>query len=141
MPGPNLMMAREGTHFAGDGVKLAWPRGGTREISPKPENLSRRLSLRIANGYIVETDEPATVSLPENHRIRLLTGQAARDRLAQRSTPKIHAAARISDESHPIKQAVTEEAPASPPGASVAVAESAKPRPRPKGALAKRGRS
>lgn len=97
MPGQNLKMAREGSQFAGDGVNLSWPLGGNREISPKPEFLSRRLQLRIANGSILETDEEATVELPETEISRILTGQAARDRMAEPGTPRVLAEVRLYD--------------------------------------------
>lgn len=78
MPGRNIAMARHGTQFSGDGVNLSWPLNGQREVSPKPEVLSTRLLLRIANGYIVETDEEATISLPEEPSNGLLFGADAR---------------------------------------------------------------
>jgi len=129
MPGKNLAMAREGTQFSGDGVNLSWGLGGPREISPKPEFLSRRLQLRIANGYIVETDDEATVPLPEDRHSKVLFGDRAREVFDQPpGQVKVRAAIRTSDPDPSIDKRLR----------NAPVAQEEKPKARPRGALSTR---
>lgn len=80
-----LAMRRPGTQFSGDGLSLSWPLGGEREVIEFSGVRTPRITQRIAQGQIVEVQDPITPKPDEETRTyRLLTGEEAR---AHKSEP------------------------------------------------------
>lgn len=86
---PNLAMRLPATQFSADGLDLAWPLGGEREVVAVPdEKLTLRIRRRIAEGNIVITDDAPTKEIDNQAReYRLLTGEEARKHMAEPAGP------------------------------------------------------
>jgi hypothetical protein len=86
---PNLAMRRPGTQFSADGLDLAWPLGGEREVVAVPdENLTIRIRRRIAEGSIQIVDDKPTKEVDNQARVyRLLTGEEARKHFEEPAGP------------------------------------------------------
>lgn len=86
---PNLAMRQPATQFSADGLDLSWPLGGDREVVAWPdEKMSLRIKRRIAEGSIVIVDDKPTKTIEQNTReYRLLTGEEARERMAEPAGP------------------------------------------------------
>lgn len=86
---PNLAMRLPGTMFSGDGLDVSWPLGGEREVVAKTEEeMTLRIRQRIAEGNIVIVDDAPTKG-PDNQsrEYRLLTGDEAREHMAEPAGP------------------------------------------------------
>ena len=84
---PNLTLAKEGTSFFGEGVRLSWPKGGGRPVVPSPPELSLRIRQRIAEGYIVQTDDAPNRPAYTPPVSRILDPSVVRQRREQRQAP------------------------------------------------------
>ena len=81
-------IAKEGGMFVGDGVSLAWPWNGVREVVElDPAKLPGRVKARVAGGYIVEVDDSPTPSEKVEKPRKLLTGAEAKAAMAEPAGP------------------------------------------------------
>lgn len=86
---PNLAMRLPATQFSADGLDLAWPLGGEREVVAVDEDkLTLRIKRRIAEGQIQIVDDKPTKEIDNQAReYRLLTGEEARKHMAEPAGP------------------------------------------------------
>lgn len=86
---PNLSMRLPGTQFSADGLDIAWPLGGQREVVAVPDDrVSLRIKRRIAEGNIAIVDDTPTREIDTQAReYRLLTGEEARAHMAEPAGP------------------------------------------------------
>lgn len=89
--GDKLAMRRPGSQFSGDGLALSWALGGEREVKEFPrDKRTPRITQRIAQGQIVEVDDPVTETVDTEARVyRLLDGDEARAHKAKPAGPVV----------------------------------------------------